>query len=356
MTSPLLQTTLIFVAAATAFCLTATLFYPLLFTLLVTMLLYSAMMPATGYLIRRNLSPSLAVMTAMGVVVACMLLIVMLLYPLIAGQLNQLSERTGNIDARLIHLLEKINGLCSELLGISFDPTSAGQQLVAGVSASMDQMQQNFSNFFDDAAFSLFLVPLITFFLLRDYRQLRNLTLNLLPNRYFELGWLIYNATASQMQNYLRGITIQFTTMALVCTIGFSLAGIDYAPLLGVLTGLLNLIPFFGIALAKIPPVLIVLLSDDPSLLHAVLALAVVFAAQMIDTAYILPQVIAKSANLHPVTVMLGVSLAGYYFGFTGLIIAVPIMFSAKVIFLELYRGLKEFSPGHKPLTLRNFT
>lgn len=356
MNSPLLQTSLIFAAAATVCLLTATLIYPLLFTLLVAMLLYSAMMPATGHLIRRDISPSLAVMTAMGVVIACMLLIVGLLYPLIAGQLDQLSTRTGSIDTRLTSLLQQIDGLCSDHLGITFDPAAITGQLVAGVTANLDRIQQGFSSFMDDAAFSLFLVPLITFFLLRDYRSLRNHALNLLPNRYFELGWLIYNATASQLQNYLRGITIQFVSMALICTIGFSLAGIDFAPLLGVLIGLLNLIPFFGIALAKIPPILIVLLSDDPSLLNAALALAVVFAAQAVDTAYILPQVIAKSANLHPVTVMLGVTLAGFYFGFVGLIIAVPIMFSAKVIYLELHRGLREFSPAYRPTVIRHFS
>jgi len=344
---PLLQAALIFSATIIVLCLTASLFYPLQFTMLVVMLLYAAMLPATDYLVRREVSPSLAVMMVMALIVTLMLLIVVLLYPLIAAQLDQLSARTANIDDRLIHLMQQLNQLSTHYLDITFNPVGMTHQLVNSVSVTLDSMQTTVSSYFSDVAFSLFLVPLITFFLLRDFRSLRNQAMQLLPNRYFELGWLIYNATTSQLQRYLRGITIQFGCITLICTLGFWLAGIDFAPLLGVLTGLLNLIPFFGIALAKIPPILIVLLSDDPSLSQMILALVVVFAAQMVDTAYILPRVIAKSANLHPVTVMLGVALAGYYFGFTGLIATVPLIFSGKVVFLELYKGLCGFSPAH---------
>lgn len=345
---PLLQASVIFSVLVTALALTASLFYPLLFTLLVATLLYAAMLPTTSYLIRRGVSPTQAVVMVMTVIVTFVLLMGALLYPLIAAQLDQLSTRTGSIDVRLTHLLLQVNTFTTGYLDISFNPAEMAAQLVNSVTHALDTMQATVTSYFDDVAFSLFLVPLITFFLLRDFRTLRNQAMQLLPNRYFELGWMIYNATSSQLHAYLRGITIQMVCITLICTAGFWLAGIDFAPLLGILTGLLNLIPIFGIALAKIPPVLVVLLSDKPDLTSMILALVVVFAAQLVDTAYILPRVIAKSANLHPVTVMLSVSLAGYYFGFTALIAAVPLLFSGKVIFSELFRGLRDFSPTHQ--------
>ncbi|TLS69015.1 AI-2E family transporter [Mariprofundus erugo] len=348
MQQPFIQASLIFMASATAVTMAAYLLYPLLFTLLLSGLLYAAMFPTARYLTRRGVSRTQAVVAVMAVIVTIVLVMSVLLYPLIAAQLDQLSARTGSIDARLTHLLQQINELTSNHLHISFDPAAMAAQLLDSVTLTLSSLQTTVSSYFNDVAFSLFLVPLITFFLLRDFRVLRNQTMQLLPNRYFELGWMIYNAASSQLQGYLRGISIQMASITLICTAGFWLAGIDFAPLLGILTGLLNLIPIFGIALAKIPPLLVVLLSDDPSLTSMILALAVVFAAQIVDTAYILPRVIAKSANLHPVTVMVSVSLAGYYFGFTGLIAAVPLLFSAKVFFLELLRGLSDFSPLHQ--------
>ncbi|MDQ6993285.1 MAG: AI-2E family transporter [Mariprofundus sp.] len=343
---PLIVATLIFAIAMSAMTLIAAAIYPLLFTLLLATLLYAAMFPTTSYLIRRGVSPTQAVVAVMSVIVTAVLIISALLYPLIADQLEQLTARTGSIDERLLHLLQQLNNIANHYVHVNFNPSEVTHQLIESVSATLTSMQQTVSSYFNDVAFSLFLVPLITFFMLRDFRTLRNETMQLLPNRYFERGWIIYNAASSQLQLYLRGITIQLVCITFISTTGFWLAGIDFAPLLGILTGLLNLIPIFGIALAKIPPVLVVILSDDPNLGSMALALAVVFIAQMVDTTYILPRVIAKSANLHPITVMLSVSLGGYYFGFTGLIIAVPLLFSAKVIFTELYRSLREFSPN----------
>jgi len=345
---PLFQTIVIFTLAALALSMSAVLFYPLICTLLVSTLLYAAMFPNTRYLIRHGASPTAAVVIAMTIIVSLVILSSALLYPLINTQLDQLSSRTGIIDSRLDHLLEQLNLLTTQYLSISFNPDQLTRQLIEGVSITLGSMKATVSSYFDDVAFSLFLVPLITFFLLRDFRMLRNKAMQLLPNRYFELGWMIYNAASSQLHAYLRGITIQMACITLICTAGFWLAGIDYAPLLGILTGLLNLIPIFGIALAKIPPLLVVLLSDDPDLTSMILALSVIFVAQAVDTAYILPRVIAKSANLHPVTIMISVALAGYYFGFTGLIAVVPLLFSSKVVFSELYRGLYDFSPAHQ--------
>jgi len=345
---PLLQTLLLFSAGAALLCLSAIVFYPIVFTLLVSLLFYSAMLPATGYLIRRDVSPSLAVVLAMTAIVAVMLVIGIFLYPVVAAQLVQLSSRTDHLDARMSGMLVHLNTFTAHYLDFSFDPVAVTARLIDGVSTKLAQLQQTVSSYFNDVAFSLVLVPLTTFFLLRDFRGLRNAAMQLLPNRYFELGWLIFNAASSQLQRYLKGITIQLASVTLICMVGFWLAGIDFAPLLAVLTGLLNLIPVFGIALAKIPPVIVVLLSDSPDLFSVLLAIGVVFLAQIVDTVWILPRVIAKSANLHPLTVILSVTLAGYYFGFAALIAVVPLLFSTKVIFLELYRGLRDFHPAQQ--------
>jgi len=133
--------------------------------------------------------------------------------------------------------------------------------------------------------------------------------------------------------------------MSLICTLGFWLAGVEYAPVLGLLVGLLNLIPIFGISLAKIPPVMVVMLSDQPDFMSILMVLLVFLVAQTVDNIYLMPRVVAKSASLHPLTVMIGVMLAGYYFGFIGLILVVPVVFSMKVIYSELLRGIRHFGP-----------
>jgi len=82
--------------------------------------------------------------------------------------------------------------------------------------------------------------------------------------------------------------------------------------------------------------------------LNVILAIAVVLIAQAIDNGFVIPRIVAKAASLHPLTVMLGVMLGGYYFGFFGLILTTPVVFSVKVIFSELVRGLR-----HQHLNVR---
>jgi len=318
---------------------------PIVFTLILSTMFYAALSPTVDNLERRDMNKPTAVAIVMVVVVLLMLGLTALLYPAISQQFEHFSARAGQLDDRILGLCVQLDAWSRAHLGTGFDPQKTAFNMVHDLSARADAMSTAVRSYFNEVAFSLLLVPLVTFFLLKDYRMLRSQMMQALPNRYFELGWMVYNVATGQLQNYARGIFIQALSMSLICTVGFWLADIEYAPVLGLLVGLLNLIPFFGISLAKIPPVLVVLLSDQPDIMSIVLALGVVFAAQLVDNVYLTPNVVAKSASLHPLTVMIGVMLAGFYYGFIGLILAVPVIFSMKVIYLELLRGFRHFGP-----------
>lgn len=337
---PASRTILIFGSGLLLIALALVITGPILIALAISMMLYAALSPSVDSMIRQGLKASTAVFLTMLVVVMILIFIIALIFPLITGQIDELSSRMDSIDQNLLDVLFQLGQWTRELAGVQLDPSSVTQSLLSEVSNQANQLVSSMMIYFNDVAFSLVLIPVCVFFLLRDFRQLRNETLQLLPNRYFELGWLVYNGASAQLQNYVRGLSIQAFAIAVICSAGYYVVGIDFAPLLGITVALLNLIPFFGISLAKIPPVIVVLLSDNPDFIMAMLAIGVVYLAQAIDTAYLLPNVVAKSANLHPLTVMLSVALAGYYYGFFGLVLIVPILFSMKVIFNELLKGL----------------
>lgn len=344
-TNPVILALIVFgvgIAAVYGFVLVAS---PILFTLILSATFYAALSPTVDNLVRRDINQSSAVAIVMVVVVVLMLGLTALLYPTVSAQFSNFSSRSANLDERIITLCTQVDFWARAHLGKGFDAHAMAATLVQALSSNAASMSHSVTSFFSSVAFSLVLVPLVTFFLLKDYRMLRNTTMQVLPNRYFELGWMVYNVATVQLQKYVRGISIQAVVMSVVCTVGFWLAGIEYAPVLGLLVGLLNLIPIFGISLAKIPPVMVVLLSDKPDFMSILLALMVVFVAQAVDNMYLIPRVVAKSASLHPLTVMVGVMLAGYYYGFIGLILAVPVIFSMKVIYCELVSGFRHFGP-----------
>jgi len=193
-----------------------------------------------------------------------------------------------------------------------------------------------------DMTVTIILVPLFTFFLIRDYKGLRNRALDLLPNTSFELGWLIYYRVAKKLQEYIRGIMMQSGIMAIVTSIGFYFVGIESPILLGTIAGALNLIPYVGPLLAMVPPIVIALGAPafDPVLIAA--AISVIIAAQLIDNIIVVPAVIANAVNLHPITVIVGIIIFGNFFGFIGMIIAIPALATSNIILTGLRNGLKK--------------
>jgi len=195
------------------------------------------------------------------------------------------------------------------------------------------------AGFIVDMVVVLLLVPVVTFFLLRDYESLRNKMMGWLPNRGFELGCLIYYRVTAQLQKYIRGVLIQSGIVALITSIGFYFVGVEMAVTFGILAGLFNLIPYVGPVLAIVPPA-IMLLGSGADLFSIVGVAGVVVIAQVFDNLVTIPLFIANTVGLHALVVLLGVIVFGYFFGFVGMLIAIPALAVSKIIFMGFLKGL----------------
>ena len=195
---------------------------------------------------------------------------------------------------------------------------------------------QSVSNMIVEISTSLLLVPFITFFLLRDFDSLRNRLLNALPNRYFELGWLIYFKVADQTEGYIRAVLIQQSILATVATIGFWMAGFESPIILGIIAGVLGLIPYLGPALGLIPPFYLVLASAPLNYDSMYAAVAVIGVAYVIDNLFVIPLIVAKFANLHPLIALLSIIIFGNFFGILGMMAAIPLMAISNIMLSQL--------------------
>jgi predicted PurR-regulated permease PerM len=163
----------------------------------------------------------------------------------------------------------------------------------------------------------------------------------MLPNSSFELGWLIYHRVAHQLQEYIRGIMIQSAIMSINTSIGFYLIGLDSPVLLGMVAGILNLIPYVGPLLAMVLPVLLALGHAPLELWMVGAAVGVILLAQVIDNLLVIPSVIANAVNLHPMIVIVGIIIFGNLFGFIGMVVAIPVISTGNIIFRGLLQGLR---------------
>ena len=165
--------------------------------------------------------------------------------------------------------------------------------------------------------------------------------LDKLPNSNFEMGWIIYNRVAHQLQEYIRGIMTQSGIMCVMTSIGFYIIGLDSPFLLGATAGVLNLIPYIGPLLAMVLPILLAV-SEAPIELWLIgAAISVIVIAQLIDSIIVIPSVVANAVNLHPLIVIIGIVVFGNLFGFIGMVVATPTLSTANIIYRGLYQGIK---------------
>lgn len=238
---------------------------------------------------------------------------------------DALERMDGQIERALnlqLHLADFVSELNPEKLAIN-------EQVLAstGVAANL--------------LLNVLLVPLLAFFMLRDYRQLRDRLLALIPNSQFELGWLIYHRVSIRMQAYLRGLFLQQLILASITGTGFWLLGFPSPVLLGILTGVAGLIPYLGPLLALVAPVVLLLTNgmfDLDGLFNAVLVLAVGFG---FDNLVVIPFLIAGSVNLHPAIALTAVIIAGHLGGIPAMILVIPVLGMVRIVVESVYRGLQ---------------
>ena len=338
---PLVRSLLIFSAIMLSAGLCAFLLAPLLIPIILSFALYALFDPISNMLQRNGINDSLSALLVLLLLVIISILGVSIVFPMLAEQLLVLQTKMPKLWEFLTQFSNQIRSLLSNY-GINFDPNSITKPLMNMSSAWGKDAVIKLSNMLIDMTVTIILVPLFTFFLIRDYKGLRNRALDLLPNTSFELGWLIYYRVAKKLQEYIRGIMMQSGIMAIVTSIGFYFVGIESPILLGTIAGALNLIPYVGPLLAMVPPIIIALGAPafDPVLIAA--AISVIIAAQLIDNIIIVPAVIANAVNLHPITVIVGIIIFGNFFGFIGMIIAIPALATSNIILTGLRNGMKK--------------
>ena len=130
--------------------------------------------------------------------------------------------------------------------------------------------------------------------------------------------------------SYLSGLALDGVVVGIICFIGFSILNVPYAVLLGFITMIGNMIPFFGPIVATVIIALISLISGGIwRVVSVMIFLGVVY---LIDGYLIQPKVIGGSTGLKPLLVLVAVTVFGDLFGFVGMLTAVPIMATIKMI------------------------
>jgi len=183
----------------------------------------------------------------------------------------------------------------------------------------------------------MIIVPLFTFFFLRDGRKILRGCVSLAPNRHFEMARDLSYLISRQLSQFVRGRIIEALIVGLVITAGLSLTDIRYASVLGIFAGITNLIPYIGPIIGMIPGILIAFVDlGAGGQFWWIVILYVLIAQVLIDNFILIPILISRVSNLHPLLVFFAIIVGGKLYGIIGMIIGVPILSVVKITLLEV--------------------
>jgi predicted PurR-regulated permease PerM len=197
----------------------------------------------------------------------------------------------------------------------------------------------------------VFLTPLLTYYLLRDWEELLERLGELVPVRERPRVLGFARDYDVLLAGYMRGTLLESTLVGILTWLLLWTWGFPYAFLVGMVTGLFTVMPYMGVILGLVPAIAVALFSGD--VVYSLVKVAVVFTAvQAIDGAFINPKVVGDAVGLHPVWVMLALSVFGFFFGFVGLLIAVPVAVGMKLMLTSALRRYRESNlfRGEAPL------
>lgn len=170
----------------------------------------------------------------------------------------------------------------------------------------------------------LIITPVVAFYLLRDWDKMVAMIDSYLPRKNRDTVRKIMHDIDETLAGFLRGQGIVCLLLGIFYAAGLSLAGLDFGLLLGLFIGLISFIPYIGAIFGGILCIGLALLQF--STMGPVLMVAGIFAVgQFLEGNILAPKFVGDNVNLHPVWILFALLAGGSLFGFTGVLIAVPV-------------------------------
>jgi predicted PurR-regulated permease PerM len=342
---PIERQVLFWLAALVAFAVGVLLLKDVLLPFLIGMVIAYALNPLAERLVRGGLSRTVASALVVAALVVVLTAAMVVLLPLLATQLQQLA---ASAPAEIDRARATIEGIARDRLGARFPEVKTGldraiaefgsnwTSIAAGVAKSVWTQGMAVVNFLS----LLLITPLVVFYLLVDWHPMMEKLNGWLPRDHQTTIRRIARDINEAVAAFIRGQGLVCLVLGAIYAAGLTLIGLKYGLLVGLGTGLASFVPFVGWAVGLIIALVLAALQSGPdATLFA--KVAMVFAAgQAIDAAVLSPKLVGEKIGLHPVWLMVALFVFSYLFGFSGMLVAVPVAAAIGVLIrfgLEVY-------------------
>lgn len=284
--------------------------------------------PMVSSLERRGVSRAFGTLLAVVLLLLAVALLMLIVLPLLYKEMAQLAQQLPNVGEQLkTRALPWLN----ERLGtqISLDPQAFRQFVTDNLSDASGIAQKIFASVGVGGKallgflVNLFLVPVVLFYLLRDWPQFIAQVDGMIPRRAHPTVTGIAREVDAVLSEFLRGQLSVMLIMAVFYVTGLMLVGLEFALPVGLITGLLVFVPYVGAGSGMLLGTIAAII-QFPSITGVALVWVVFAVGQMIEGFVVTPWLVGDRIGLHPVLVIFALLAFGQLFGFFGVLLALP--------------------------------
>lgn len=294
-----------------------------------------------------HISRTAAVILVFALISTGLFLVLLILLPLLREQVEQLVEKAPEmfewiVGTALPWVQAKLGLSAFELdpeslmnaLKAYWKEVSSALLTVLGTVSRGGQAMMNW-------LMNLVLIPVVTFYLLRDWDVLVEGIRTLIPRNAEPVVSSLCRQIDEVLGAFIRGQLMVMIALGLIYTLGLWLTGLDLALIIGMGAGLLSIVPYLGTFIGVVAA-LIAVIFQFQDVIHTVLVLAVFAVGQSLESMILTPKLVGDKVGLHPVAVIFAVLAGGQLFGFLGILLALPVASALNVLvgyMHQRYRG-----------------
>jgi len=285
--------------------------------------------PAVNLLSSLRIPRSAATLFMITICIYFFVTLVLVLSPMFYHQslliIQKMSIYQQRVQTQIVpQLIEWIGGVSPEILARIEDALTSASRNAMGFFGDVVSRFIKSGSVAINIASVMALMPIIAFYILRDWQQIIAAAFGVIPGRYRAATAELTKAMDVTMAGYLRGQIYACLVMGVYYAIALSIIRLDSAVVLGFCSGILIVIPYVGAGCAGLFCAMIAGLQYG-SFYYAVITLGIFLLGHIMESNFISPKLIGDSVGLHPAWLLFGLIVGGNLLGFFGVLIAVPL-------------------------------
>ena len=325
-------------------------FSSLLSPLIIAIILAYLLTPLVNWLHRRARFPRVVALLVVYIILLGLISVVPLLV------VPPLVKEFGNFRLDLESIIVNVMGFLSRpisVLGFVLEPPNIYDQLVATLRNLLSPMAVSAVSILVGIASSLvwlIFILVVSFYLIKDADHITHYLRGMIPPDLRPDADRLIAEIGDIWNSFFRGQLVLSATVGVLTGVVVTALGLSNGAILGLLAGILEVIPNFGPVLAAIPAILLALFQGSKFIpigngWFALVIAGAYILIQQIENNYLVPRIIGRSVKLHPVVVLVGAVAGAYLGGILGVFLAAPVIASARVLGRYLYRKVLDMEP-----------